>query len=78
MNLVYSLTPDISPFIYSAYSIPSEHTWGNKCLLSVEGVQHNDPLGPLLLLFCLRQASLTAVVQALHDVHGLSMFRGFQ
>ena len=70
LSSVYSLTPDIFPFIYSACSIPSGLTWGNKCLLSVEGVQHSVLLGPPLLLLYLAQASLMAVVQALHDVHG--------
>ena len=45
------LTPDIYPFVLSSYSSPSHLQWGDRSILSAEGVQLGDPLGPLL--FCL-------------------------
>lgn len=43
--------PDLLPFVYSVYCSPSYLRWGEEVLLSSEGVQQGDPLGPLL--FCL-------------------------
>ena len=45
------LAPDIFPFVHSSYSSPSHLQWGDRSILSAEGVQQGDPLGPLL--FCL-------------------------
>ena len=43
-----SFTPDIYPFVHSSYSAPSSLFWGEKVILSSEGVQQGDTLGPLL------------------------------
>ena len=43
--------PDLLPFVYSAFSSPSILMWGDGQLLSTEGIQQGDPLGPML--FCL-------------------------
>ena len=48
---VLSLCPSFYPFVYSSYSSPSSLFWGNEVILSAEGVQQGDPLGPLL--FCI-------------------------
>ena len=48
---VLSLCPSLYPFVYSSYSSPSSLFWGNEVILSAEGVQQGDPLGPLL--FCI-------------------------
>ena len=44
------LAPEIFPFVYS-YSSHSHLLWDDRLILSAEGVQQGDPLGPLL--FCL-------------------------
>ena len=48
---VKKLVPELYPLVHSAYSSPSSLFWGDKIILSAEGVQQGDPLGPLL--FCL-------------------------
>ena len=48
---VEEFTPDLLPHIHSVYSSDSFLLWGDEMVLSSEGVQHGDPLGPLL--FCL-------------------------
>ena len=48
---VRKLAPELYPLVHSAYSSPSSLFWGDKVILSAEGVQQGDPLGPLL--FCL-------------------------
>ena len=44
-------TSNLFPFVYSVYERPSYLFYKNDILLSQEGVQQGDPLGPLL--FCL-------------------------
>ena len=51
MRAVAELVPYLLPLVHSAYSSPSLLFWGDTSLRSVEGVQQEDPLGPLL--FCL-------------------------
>ena len=51
LEVVGEATPDLLPFVYSAYAKPSSLFCGNSVLSSEEGVQQGDPLGPLL--FCL-------------------------
>ena len=51
LEAVQDLALDLFPFVHSAYSSPSSLFWSDKILLSAEGVQQGDPLGPLL--FCL-------------------------
>ena len=48
LQAVSDLVPELVPFVYSAYSEPSSIFWGENSLLSFEGVQQGDPLGPLL------------------------------
>ncbi len=51
LEAVHDLCPVLYPYIYSAYSAPSDLHWRNKTLQSAEGLQQGDPLAPLL--FCL-------------------------
>ncbi len=51
LEAVHDLCPVLYPYVYSAYSAPSDLHWGNKTLQSAEGLQQGDPLAPLL--FCL-------------------------
>ena len=48
---VHESAPEIYSFVHSAYGDPSSLFCGDTILLSKEGVQQGDPLGPLL--FCL-------------------------
>ena len=41
--------PKVYPLAYSAYRFPFFLFYGNSNILSAEGVQQGDPLGPLLL-----------------------------
>ena len=51
LRAVQDLAPEVYPFVHSVYSSPSSLFWADQSLLSAEGVQQGDPLGPLL--FCL-------------------------
>ena len=51
LSAVSDLCPVLYPFIHSSYSAPSHLFWGSRRLVSADGVQQGDPLGPLL--FCL-------------------------
>ena len=48
---VHHLAPSIYSFVHSVYSSSSSLFWSDTIILSSEGVQQGDPLGPLL--FCL-------------------------
>ena len=48
---VEELIPELHPFVHSSYCQSSSLMWENDVVLSSEGVQQGDPLGPLL--FCL-------------------------
>ena len=43
---------ELLPLVHSIYSTPSTLLWEGDQILSSEGVQQDDPLGPML--FCLR------------------------
>ena len=58
LEAVQSLCPAIYTFVYSAYDAPSDLQWGDRSILSAEGVQQGDPLGPLLFCLTLHQHSL--------------------
>ena len=47
--------PDLYPYCFSAYSQSAFLYYGNDIILSQEGTQQGDPLGPLLfqILFSL-------------------------
>ena len=49
------LAPEIFPFVHSSYSSPSHLLWGDRLILSAEGVQQGNPLGPLLFCLTLHQ-----------------------
>ena len=51
LESVSSLAPEIYSFCHLCYNRPSVLKFGNREVLSQEGVQQGDPLGPLL--FCL-------------------------
>ena len=51
LEAVQGLAPDICPLVHSAYSSSSSLHWGDKIIQLEEGVEQEDPLGPLL--FCL-------------------------
>ena len=51
LNCVKELAPEIFPFVFSSYSNMSYLQFANTTILSAEGIQQGDPLGPLL--FCL-------------------------
>ena len=45
------IVPELLPLVHSSYGSPTLLYWGDKTVVSAEGVQQGDPLGPLL--FCL-------------------------
>ena len=47
LRAVQEWAPSIFRFVHSAYSSPSTLFWADKTILSAEGVQQGDPLGPL-------------------------------
>jgi len=62
LNVIKSELPALYPFIYSCYFDPSFLRFGDFTLLSDEGPQQGDPLGPLL--YCSTAMSLVKRVQA--------------
>ena len=53
LEAVKSPIPELFLFVSSAYTIPSYLVCGDSIILSEEGVQQGDPLGPLLFCFTL-------------------------
>ena len=51
ISTVKSHIPELLPYVHSAYSSPSILLWNGAQVLSSEGIQQGDPLGPML--FCL-------------------------
>ena len=51
LSAVREFIPDLLPYVHSAYSILSVLLFYDTELVSAEGVQQGDPIGPLL--FCL-------------------------
>lgn len=60
LEKVASTFPSAYPFISQAYMKPSFLLYNNKIILSQEGVQQGDPLGPLL--FCLSIQNIVSKV----------------
>ena len=58
LKAVEDLAPELLRFVHSIYSASSTLFWEDECLLSCEGVQQGDPLGPLLFCLTLHQLSL--------------------
>ena len=48
---VKKFIPDLSPYVYSAYSTESVLLWDDVEIISSECIQQGDPIDPLL--FCL-------------------------
>ena len=48
IRAVQQFTPDLFSYVHSAYASPSLLFCGDQTILSEEGVQQGDPLGPLL------------------------------
>jgi hypothetical protein len=57
-----SQAPRVYPLTYSAYRHPSFLFFGEEIILSAEGVQQGDPLGPLL--FCLGIHNLDSALRS--------------
>ena len=55
LRSVLDTCPSIFPLVCSAYSSSSSLFWEDKVLLSAEGVQQGNPLGPLLFCLTLHQ-----------------------
>ena len=51
ISTVKAHIPELLPYVHSAYSSPSILLWNGAQVLSSEGIQQGDPLGPML--FCL-------------------------
>lgn len=47
---VGNFIPDLLPFVDSAYSTPSILLWDDIKVMSSEGVQQGNPLGPSTIL----------------------------
>ena len=62
LEAVKSSIPELFLFVSSAYSVPSYLVCGDSIILSEEGVQQGDPLGPLL--FCLTLHPLLSQLQS--------------
>ncbi len=56
LTAVQNLVPELFPYVFSAYKDSSFLFFGEEIILSQEGVQQGDPLGPLL--FCVTIHSL--------------------
>ena len=62
LEAVKSSIPELFLFVSSAYTVPSYLVCGDSIILSEEGVQQGDPLGPLL--FCLTLHPLLSQLQS--------------
>ena len=62
LNACLELIPELYPLVFSCYASPSHLFYDEDTLLSQEGVQQGDPLGPLL--FCLAVQPLVNKLQS--------------
>ena len=51
LETIYKTVPEICKFCHLSYSQPTKLRYGSRSILSEEGTQQGDPLGPLL--FCI-------------------------
>ena len=51
LEAVYKTVPEIYKFCHLSYSQPTKLKYESRSILSEEGIQQGDPLGPLL--FCI-------------------------
>jgi hypothetical protein len=66
LKAVEQYVPDLLPFVFSAYSSPSILLWNGVQILSAEGIQQGDPLGPML--FCLTIQELVSSLSSEFNV----------
>ena len=66
LKAVEQYVPDLLPFVFSAYSSPSILLWNGVQILSLEGIQQGDPLGPML--FCLTIQELVSSLSSEFNV----------
>ena len=66
LEAVEEFIPTLLPFVHSAYSRSSNLSWHDKEILSAEGIQQGDTLGPLL--FCLTIHKMVSKLNALFKV----------
>ena len=57
LEAVRDQAPAVYPMVHSAYSTPSFLFGGDHTIISTEGVQQGDPLGPLYFSVCLSIAT---------------------
>ena len=57
LSAVEEYVPELLPFIHSMYCSSSFLSWGNEVLLSSEGVEQVDPMGPLLFRLTIHNLS---------------------
>lgn len=62
LNVIHNELPELYPFIDSCYSDPSFLRFGQYTIISDEGPQQGDPLGPLL--FCTTAMSLVKRIKS--------------
>jgi hypothetical protein len=58
LHSVIEHAPLIYPLVFSCYSSPTSLFWEGRVIMSAEGVQQGDPLGPLLFCLTLHNPSL--------------------
>ena len=62
LSAIKEFIPDLFPYAHSTYSSPSLLLWDNDEIISAEGVQQGDPVGPLF--FCLTIHRLISKLKA--------------
>ena len=65
LQTIVNTAPELFPYCHSAYAKPSLLFYGQYTILSQEGSQQGDPIGPLLFCNTIQTllASLTAVLR---------------
>ena len=55
LRAVEEYIPSLLPFAHLSYSSPSVLMWYDTQILSAEGIQQGDPLGPKLYCLCIHK-----------------------